>query len=196
MIREKIILDLIAEKDVLDVGSVGQTESYNLWNLYQTANCKSLTGIDLPEAEKERKEIFQLDTPQREEQVVFGNMESYAFQREFDVIIAGDVIEHVENQGLFLRNIHRHLRQDGKLVITTPNAKWPTVIQEPNPTHTLWHDRYTLESILDLCGFEISCFRYYYGNKRSYNFFARFLTFRQGLLVICHKKNEEEVLNP
>ncbi|PCI42572.1 MAG: hypothetical protein COB51_12875 [Moraxellaceae bacterium] len=76
------------------------------------------------------------------------------------------------------------------------NAKWLTVIHKPNPTHTMWHDRYTLESILDLCGFEISCFRYYYGNKRSYNFFARFLTFRQGLLVICHKKNKEEVLNP
>ena len=188
MIREKIILDLIADKDVLDIGSIGQTDAYSLWNLYQTANCKTLTGIDLPEAEKERKETFQVDSIQRDEQVVFGNMESHDFQREFDVIVAGDVIEHVENQGLFLRNIHRHLRQDGKLLITTPNAKWLTVIHKPNPSHTLWHDRYTLERLLDVCGFKISYFRYYYGNKKHYNLFARIATFRQGLLAICHKQ--------
>ena len=108
-------------------------------------------------------------------------------ERTFDVVVAGDVIEHVYNQGLFLNNIHKHLNDEGKLIITTPNAKWPTVILKPNPTHTLWHDRFTLEYILKEHGFKIDKFLYYYGNKKNYNLVARLLTMRQSICVICSK---------
>lgn len=188
MIREKIILDLIRNKDVLDIGSVGQTDAYNLWDLYQSVKYKSLTGIDIPGAENERIDTFGSASVRRDERIIFGNMETYSFNKTFDVVVAGDVIEHVENQGLFLKNIHRHLRDDGRLIITTPNAQWLTVIGKPNPTHTLWHDRYTLERILLVSGFCIDDFRYYYGNKKNYDFISRILTMRQSMLVICKKE--------
>ena len=187
MVREGIILNLIKGKDVLDIGSVGQTDKYSLWNLYQPIQVNSLTGIDIPEAENEKVKTFGISPDDRDKHIVFGNMETYSFGRQFDVIIAGDVIEHVENQGLFLRNIHRHLRDNGTLVITTPNAQWLTVIGKPNPTHTLWHDRYTLERILNLSGLKIEDFRYYYGNKKHYNFVCKILTLRQSMLLICKK---------
>jgi len=115
-------------------------------------------------------------------------METYSFNREFDVIVAGDVIEHVENQGLFLSNIKKHLKKDGKLIITTPNAKWTTVFLKPNPTHTLWHDIYTLRRILSLTGFSIDYYRYYFGNKKQYNFLQKILTLRQSIIVIASIK--------
>ncbi|CAG1023174.1 hypothetical protein MTYM_02247 [Methylococcales bacterium] len=187
MIREAIIKDLIRDKDVLDIGSVGQSDEYSLWKLYQDSNLKSLTGIDLPNAKNVAKEEFHLNNMNNDTRIVFGNMETHQFGHGFDVIVAGDVIEHVENQGHFLRNIWRHLNDDGKLILTTPNAKWPTVFFKPNITHTFWHDKYTLARISELTGFEIEFFRYYYGNKPSYPFALRPLLLRQSLLVICRK---------
>lgn len=187
MIREAIIKALTHDKDVLDIGSIGQSDEYSLWKLYEEFKVKSLTGIDLPEAKGVAETEFKLTKINNDARVVFGNMETYAFNAQFDVVVAGDVVEHVENQGLFLRNIWRHLREDGKLILTTPNAKWITVFLKPNSTHTFWHDRYTLERILRLTGFSIVDFRYYYGNKPTYAAVLKPLLLRQGLLVVCKK---------
>jgi 2-polyprenyl-3-methyl-5-hydroxy-6-metoxy-1,4-benzoquinol methylase len=175
-------------KEVLDVGSVGQTERYNLWQEYSNVAYKSLTGIDLPSAETETSEKFAVQRGERDASICYGNMEDYEFNQQFDLIIAGDVIEHVENQGLFLRNAHKHLKPEGKLIITTPNAQWPTVFIPPNPTHTKWHDRYTMKRILTLTGFNIAFFRYYCGNKKSYPLLLRPLLWKQSMLLICTKK--------
>ncbi len=62
---------------------------------------------------------------------------------QFDNVIAGDVIEHVENPSFFLREMNRVLRQDGRLIISTPQANdwWTTlhnwffrgIINDPDP---------------------------------------------------------------
>lgn len=188
MIREKLILNEIYNKDILDIGSIGQTSSYSLWNIFQEGNPNSITGIDLPDEENKVLSNFTLSTNSSiDTNIIRGNMELYKFDKKFDVIIAGDVIEHINNQGLFLQNIYEHLREEGKLIITTPNAKWPTVFLKPNPTHTLWHDKYTLERILKINNFKISYFRYYYGNKKKYNVLFKLLTLRQAIFLICKK---------
>lgn len=174
MIREKLIKKLTAGKDVLDVGAVGQNSAYCLWREIKSA-CRRLTGID----------IAPSDNPD----VVIGNMETYDFKYKFEVIILGDIIEHVDNQGLLLDNVRRHLKPDGLLIITTPNAKWPTVFTRTNPTHTLWHDKSTLSVILRRHGFVISDFQYYYGNKNQYNILLRPLIIRQGMIAVCRIKD-------
>ncbi len=40
----------------------------------------------------------------------------------FDVIVAGEMIEHLSNVGLFLQGIKRFMNKDTKLIITTINA--------------------------------------------------------------------------
>lgn len=172
MIREAIILEHARDRDLLDIGCMGRTQKYKLWPQVK-AVARSYTGIDV-------------QAPSSPD-VVQGNMESHDFGRTFDVVIAGDVIEHVSNQGLFLQNIVRHLRDDGVLIITTPNAKWPTVFLRPHPDHVLWHDRSTLTGAIRRHGLEVRHFQYYYGNKPHYNFFKRILTRRQGMLMICGK---------
>jgi len=175
MIREKIILYYARNKDVLDIGSTGQTSEYDLFGEIKGV-AHSITGIDT-------EILNELVHPN----IFEGNMENYDFGRQFDVIVAGDIIEHVHNQGLFLDNIYKHLKDRGVLIITTPNAKWFTVMARPNLTHTAWHDRYTLEYILKKHDFRIMQFRYYYGNKPKYNFFQKLLVWRQGIIVTCTK---------
>src|SRR3954466_6084356 len=100
MIREKLISDLVRGKEVLDIGSFGQTESYSLWEVLKKAGAKSLTGVDLPEAKQTAAEKFSVSAASlpADERIVLGNMETHEFGRSFDVIVAGDIIEHVDNQ--------------------------------------------------------------------------------------------------
>jgi len=188
MIREKIIEGLIKDKKVLDVGSLGQSDQYCMWTSI-VKHAGTARGLDLPEGAVVAKEKFDLREEGlrhgKDSRIVYGNMESIDLKERFDVVVAGDVIEHVSNQGLFLDNIKRHLQPNGKLILTTPNAKWLTVLFKPNITHALWHDIYTLRTILERHGFCVEYWRYYIGNKPKYHFLKRILAWRQQILVIA-----------
>ncbi len=172
MIREDVILDYSRGKDLLDIGCTGRTQKYKLWPQVK-AVAKTYSGIDIQKSSSPN--------------VIQGNMEEYDFGRKFDVIVAGDVIEHVSNQGLFLDNITHHLRDEGVLIITTPNAKWPTVMLKPHRDHVIWHDRFTLAGVVRRHGLEVHQFRYYFGNKPYYNPIKRVLVWRQGMIMVCVK---------
>jgi hypothetical protein len=49
-------------------------------------------------------------------------LEEVKLDKTFDVIIAGEIIEHLRNPGLFLQGIQRFMNLDTILVITTVNA--------------------------------------------------------------------------
>jgi 2-polyprenyl-3-methyl-5-hydroxy-6-metoxy-1,4-benzoquinol methylase len=144
VIREDVIAGFVRARHVLDVGSLGQTDAYRLWDVLD-AHAASLTGIDLPD-----DALASLGGPAAsaaaapDPRIVRGDVESHDFGRRFGAIVAGDVIEHLSNPGRFLENCRRHLEEGGVLLLTTPNAKWPTVFLRPNPTHALWHDRGSL----------------------------------------------------
>ncbi len=90
-----------------------------------------------------------------------GSAEDFAFPERFDVIYAGDLIEHLANPGRFLEASLRHLKPGGRLLLTTPNTfnlfnlaekltkPEPTV----NPDHTLYLNRKTLKALLEKSGF-------------------------------------------
>jgi SAM-dependent methyltransferase len=48
--------------------------------------------------------------------------EQMSFDRKFEVILAGDVLEHVSNPGLFLKQIPELLEPNGELIIAVPHA--------------------------------------------------------------------------
>ncbi len=50
------------------------------------------------------------------------NLEELRLEETFDVIIAGEIIEHLNNPGLFLNGIRRFMNSETDLVITTVNA--------------------------------------------------------------------------
>lgn len=79
--------------------------------------------------------------------------------RTFEVIIAGEIIEHVSNGGLFLDNLRRHLDPDGLLVISTCNPFYTKqvwkILRYGRPAvhgqHAAWYDPITLMELAGRC---------------------------------------------
>jgi len=53
--------------------------------------------------------------------VYCADFESWIFDEKFDVIVLGEIIEHIDNCGLFLQSVMRFCTPETEVVITTPN---------------------------------------------------------------------------
>ena len=140
-------------RDVLDVGCVEHDpENYRSRYWLHKAlreRARSVTGLDLsgPGVEFLKQRGFD---------VVQGDAQNFDFGRKFDVIVAGDLIEHLEDPGGFLRSVKRNLALGGVLVISTPNPwYWRNIakaalrggIVANNPEHTCWFDPVTFAQL-------------------------------------------------
>jgi 2-polyprenyl-3-methyl-5-hydroxy-6-metoxy-1,4-benzoquinol methylase len=88
------------------------------------------------------------------------NAETMDLGRTFDTIVAGEIIEHVDNPGALLRNLARHLAEGGTLVLSTPNpfyaANIRRIVSRGRPRahedHIAWFDPVTLSAALRRAG--------------------------------------------
>jgi len=173
--KAELIRSSVESEDiVLDVGFLGQGIKLGEENwphgLMQT-RAKEVFGLDL----KIDREAFP-DTVH----YIEGSAENFSFPgTTFDLVFAGDLIEHLPNPGLFLESVKRHLAPNGRLLLTTPNAfnlfnlteklskQEPTV----NADHTCYFNVKTLRVLLAKCGFELVETGYIYtleyGHKES-----------------------------
>ncbi|MFD1585894.1 class I SAM-dependent methyltransferase [Halorientalis brevis] len=117
--RIPAILDRVSPEDVvLDVGCVQhsvENENNENWLHKRLSDiCREVVGIDVLE---EDIRILQ----ERGYTVKHQNAEQFGLDRDFDVIVAGELIEHLANPGKFLDCARAHLKPDGRLLLTTPN---------------------------------------------------------------------------
>lgn len=85
-----------------------------------------------------------------------GDVETFDLGERFDLVVAGDLIEHLSNPGLFLERVAAHLDDGGQAVITTPNPfNVEQVLQAVfrdqlfvNPEHALWLDPRTMHQLV------------------------------------------------
>jgi SAM-dependent methyltransferase len=85
-----------------------------------------------------------------------------------DVVIAGEVVEHLDAPGPFFRSLLQLVHPDGLLVVTTPNAYRLLNFLAPaggvelvHPDHTAWHSPHTLATLLARSGWEVEDAAYY-----------------------------------
>ena len=154
---------------ILDIGCVAtqlgnlkeKIES-NLW-LHEelTKRFSKVVGIDI-----KKKEIQELKKMGYD--VRYGNAEDFRLDENFDTIVAGELIEHLSNPGKFLDACRNHLKEEGKLILTTPNPFWIEYSIRKifrmglyvNPEHTAWYDESVLTQLAERHRFEVVEIKY------------------------------------
>ena len=122
----------MVEGDILEVGT-GMGYGVDIVapkaTRYITLDKNQPTELSL----RDNVEYFEMEVPP----ILFENS-------SFDAVVAFQVIEHIENDIDFVREVARVLRVDGKFVVSTPNAPMSL-------TRNPWHVReYNADELLNL----------------------------------------------
>ena len=143
------------------------------------------------------------------------NLDELKLDETFDVIIAGEMIEHLNNPGRFLQGIQRFMNNETELVITTINAysalrfmiyglRGKGGINEPvHPDHVYYFSYKTLNLIINRAGLSVRHF-YFYDigtehrphNRWFFNLFndvsvKLFPQLSDGLIAVCRLPSED-----
>jgi SAM-dependent methyltransferase len=120
-------------------------------------------GIDIL-SEHGAKNLYQADLEK---------LEVVPLNKQFDVIVAGEMIEHLNNPGLFLQGIKRFMNADTSLIITTINAYcamrfWVYFLRgkgglsEPvHPDHVAYYSYSTLKLLINRADLDVKDFLFY-----------------------------------
>lgn len=166
--KKELIENLIKKDDcVLDVGFWGQgvkINDYNWVHQILLKHAQSVYGLDIDFDLERISKINNINNYQK------GSAEEFDFKTKFDVIFAGDLIEHLSNPGLFLKFCAKNLKEGGRLVITTPNCfnlfNLTEKISKTEPTvnhdHTCYFNYKTLKRLLEKNSWKMTEMHYLY----------------------------------
>lgn len=211
--RTQYILERAKGKEVLHVGcsdwpiTAERVEKNELLHTEITKASSDCTGIDI---EKKGIEILKKNGINN---VLLMNAESPDKElfEKFSVVVAGEVLEHVDNAGMFLAGLRKTLTSNGTLIITVPNAffilrylKLFIGKETVHKDHVYYFSAKTLTCLLRRYGFEVVEIGYTMdalGDKQK-SLFKKILSFPLSLmykkypmignsLVVCCKKEED-----
>jgi 2-polyprenyl-3-methyl-5-hydroxy-6-metoxy-1,4-benzoquinol methylase len=164
--------EFVKGENVLDLGCVehsASSEESEFWlHRHLVRSAKSVLGLDIVEGDVEalRKRGYN---------IICADATTVSLDKTFDVVVAGELIEHVINPGGLLTNMRRHLNENGRLIITTPhtfyliNSLIGFFSAGPkywHPDHVAWYCPYVLKSMLHKTGYEMEAC-YYFNRSRK-----------------------------
>jgi len=150
---EDCIRPYISGKSVLNVGCVAhdaskRTEEPFTHDLIRK-DADSVLGIDILEDEIQELQKSGYN-------VEYGDVQNLNINKNFDVVVLSEVIEHLTNFDGLMESINNHLRSNGKVIITTPNilavrcfAMELFNMDWVNQTHTCYFEKSTLEQLIE-----------------------------------------------
>ena len=162
--KTPFIQNICMGKNVLDLGCLRHNSSFAekdpTW-LHQKIRdvAKMVIGIDYL-----KDEVRKINDLKYNYDIRYGDVtKPLSLEERFDVIVAGDLIEHLSNFDGFFDNISRLLKDDGILIISTPNPFYTDGFHyvafkgaiSINPEHTCWIDPLALMQLVSRFGFEI-----------------------------------------
>jgi len=153
--RREELAKVVRNKSVLDVGCVAHDlsirTSENFLHGLIARHAQSVVGVDILQEGVDQLNREGFD-------VVCADVLTMDLDRKFELIFAGEIIEHIENPGVFLANLKRHLLPGGRIIVTTPNPRY--ILEQAqilllgriavfHPQHCLWMCSHTMAN---LCG--------------------------------------------
>ena len=174
--RSRFIIERCKDKYVLDIGATGPMHEA----ICEVA--KWCYGVSKPSASGVQSDVV---SPNRYTEYIDLDLNPSAIPvvNHVEVVVCGEVIEHLSNPGHFLSR----LRQTYKcpIIITVPNAfgdggrKLLDVqgLENCNVDHVAWYSHRTIKTLLERHGFAIKEF-YWYGHK------GQRPKFSEGLIVV------------
>ena len=114
--KDELVKQFCKDKEVLDIGCVGQDIDYSSsnWIHNQVKEvARSIVGVDI-----NRDGIKKINNMGYK---VY-HYEDMKKGKKFDILIMLDVIEHVNNPVEFLNEYQDFLKENGKIIVTTPNS--------------------------------------------------------------------------
>lgn len=169
---DAVLASVEPEDRVLDVGCVqhdADNEARDRWlHGHLREHAAEVVGIDYLKEDVQALENRGYD-------VRVADAEAFDLEESFDVVVAGELIEHLVNPGAFLECASEHLTEDGTLVLTTPNPwafhRFRQALSDDvfvNPEHTCWFDRKTLTQLLKRCDYRIDTVEYLHPPLKSW----------------------------
>lgn len=170
MSRWHFILNHCQDRNVLHLGCIGITEGSlaekveamrggDVLHTHLRRVARELAGIDY-----DRQAVQELNRLGFAE-ILYGNveqLEDFGVQQTFDVILCGDLIEHLSQPGRMLNGLRPLMDEDTKLLITTPNAfgifpflRYARGGFREGTEHVLSFSIFTLHNLLQRHGFSI-----------------------------------------
>ncbi len=151
--RFEVVRPMLEGKSVLDVGCASRYGRPDwLHGLVEQAASEAV-GIDIDAATIKALLAEGHD-------VQLADAQDFALGRTFDVVFAGELIEHLDDVHGFLTSVRRHLGPGGRLVLTTPNVFYIGGFVyrfgghgQVHPQHTCWYCEDTLRQVLAANGF-------------------------------------------
>jgi 2-polyprenyl-3-methyl-5-hydroxy-6-metoxy-1,4-benzoquinol methylase len=158
--RLEQIAPFIAGKSVLDVGCTSAFGRPDWIHAGIATRARRVVGVDIDPAAVAKVCEAGYD-------VRLADAETLAIDEQFEVVHAGELIEHLDNPRAFLQAARTRLAPGGILVLTTPNVfavsnfvyrigGTPRV----NADHTCWYCEDTLSQLLERNGFQVREVRY------------------------------------
>jgi hypothetical protein len=141
--RVKFILDRCKGKKVIDIGGSGPMS-------------------------KLLKEVAYTTTVDRKDADICLDVEKDELPKgEYDIILCGEILEHLSNAGIFLDKLHKY---NLPIIITVPNAfgnnRARVGIENVNKEHVAWYSYYTLKVLIERHGFTL--YEWYWYNGKPY----------------------------
>ena len=162
--RVAYLCGLVSNKSVLDIGVVAHTRGASMSSDWLHGHIKRharrCLGIDVLETEVKYLKEQGYD-------IIVADITESPLPQKFDIIIGGEVLEHLDSPGMFMKNCAAMLEPGGRLVITVPNPwyinailkscfKWHTFIDSAD--HVAWYDASTLFELGQRNGFRLERF--------------------------------------
>jgi methionine biosynthesis protein MetW len=112
-VRLKVLLSMVGSgKSVLDLGCWDGAITMKIRDLGNSVEGVEISEYSIERCKEKGLKVYDLDLNK-----------DWANQipQKYDVVFAGEILEHIYETDIFLSNIYKVLKNDGCLIISTPN---------------------------------------------------------------------------